>query len=95
MMDHLNSLNVVSTYAVSIVISTVSQVYLREIVSYSPEFCSSASYAILLHHLRQYPGPLLAKLTELFAGSHAFKKDLHLEILRCHERYGISMSHLV
>ncbi|KAI1397272.1 cytochrome P450 [Hypoxylon fuscum] len=74
-MDHLNSLNVVSTYAVSIVISTV-------------KFCSSASYAILLHHLRQYPGPLLAKLTELFAGSHAFKKDLHLEILRCHERYG-------
>ncbi|OTB05175.1 hypothetical protein M426DRAFT_140399 [Hypoxylon sp. CI-4A] len=72
-MDHLNSLNTTSSYAVSLIIFTL--------LFYT-------SYAILLHPLRQYPGPLLAKLTELFAGSHAIRKDLHLEILRCHEKYG-------
>ncbi|KAI1482304.1 cytochrome P450 [Daldinia eschscholtzii] len=72
-MEYFNFLNTVSAYAVSIVFSV---------------FLFYASYVILLHPLRQYPGPLLAKLTELFAGSHAFKKDLHLEILRCHEKYG-------
>ncbi|KAI4868247.1 cytochrome P450 [Hypoxylon rubiginosum] len=46
-----------------------------------------AIYAISIV-ISTYPGPLFAKLTELYAGSHAFKKDLHLEILRCHEKYG-------
>ncbi|OTB19780.1 hypothetical protein K445DRAFT_150069 [Daldinia sp. EC12] len=72
-MEYFNFPNTVSAYAVSIVFSA---------------FLFHASYAILLHPLRQYRGPLLSKLTELFAGSHAFKKDLHLEILRCHEKYG-------
>ncbi|CAJ2505668.1 Uu.00g130620.m01.CDS01 [Anthostomella pinea] len=47
-----------------------------------------ASYLILLHPLRKFPGPPLARVTDWFAGVHAFKKDLHLEILRTHDKYG-------
>ncbi|CAJ2503754.1 Uu.00g111480.m01.CDS01 [Anthostomella pinea] len=47
-----------------------------------------AGYLILLHPLRKFPGPPLARVTDWFAGLHAFKKDLHLEILRTHDKYG-------
>ncbi|KAI1120849.1 cytochrome P450 [Nemania abortiva] len=47
-----------------------------------------ASYLIFLHPLRKYPGPLLAKATDWFAGFHAFKKDLHLQIFEAHQKYG-------
>ncbi|KAI0902840.1 cytochrome P450 [Ustulina deusta] len=67
------SLNSVSIFSVSLVASSV---------------LLYASYLILLHPLRKYPGPLLAKLSDWFAGFHAFKKDLHLEIFQSHQKYG-------
>ncbi|KAJ8123117.1 hypothetical protein ONZ43_g857 [Nemania bipapillata] len=67
------SLNSVSIFFVSLVASSV---------------LLYASYLILLHPLRKYPGPLLAKVSDWFTGFHAFKKDLHLEIFQCHQKYG-------
>ena len=60
-------------------------------------FCSSALisllafvfYQLYLHPLAKYPGPLLGKITTLYAAYHAWKGDIHLDIWRCHERYGI------
>ncbi|CAJ2504137.1 Uu.00g115310.m01.CDS01 [Anthostomella pinea] len=45
-------------------------------------------YRLLLHPLRDYPGPFLAKLTGLHAGFYAVRRRLHLEIYRNHVQYG-------
>ncbi|KAI0828784.1 cytochrome P450 [Hypoxylon sp. FL0890] len=46
------------------------------------------SYQLLLHPLRSYPGPLLAKITNWYTGFFAIKRDLHIEIWRNHQKYG-------
>ncbi|KAI0862067.1 cytochrome P450 [Xylaria cubensis] len=51
-------------------------------------FVFYAVYQILLHPLHEYPGPFLAKLTELYAGYHSFSKTLHLMIHENHVKYG-------
>ncbi|KAH3956542.1 hypothetical protein HBI56_235830 [Parastagonospora nodorum] len=40
------------------------------------------------HPLSKYPGPLLARLTDLYAAYHAWKGDIHIDMWRQHERYG-------
>ncbi|KAF7196953.1 Cytochrome P450 monooxygenase [Pseudocercospora fuligena] len=45
-------------------------------------------YRLYLHPLAKYPGPFLAKITDLHQTYHALKGDRHLEFWRCHERYG-------
>lgn len=45
-------------------------------------------YRIYLHPLAKYPGPLLAKITDLYQTYHALKGDRHLEFCRIHEKYG-------
>ncbi|KAI0096736.1 cytochrome P450 [Nemania sp. FL0031] len=47
-----------------------------------------AIYLTLLHPLHNYPGPLLAKLTNWYAGSHVLGKDIHLTIYENHIKYG-------
>ncbi|PYH92912.1 putative cytochrome P450 [Aspergillus ellipticus CBS 707.79] len=45
-------------------------------------------YYIILHPLAQYPGLFLAKFTNLYAAYHAWTEDIHIDIYRCHQRYG-------
>jgi hypothetical protein len=45
-------------------------------------------YNVFFHPYAKYPGPLLAKVTDLYAGYHAWKGDIHLDMWRCHEIYG-------
>ncbi|TLD04774.1 uncharacterized protein PgNI_09074, partial [Pyricularia grisea] len=40
------------------------------------------------HPLAQYPGPLLARFTNLYAAYHAWRGTLHTDIYRCHQKYG-------
>lgn len=45
-------------------------------------------YRIYFHPLAKYPGPLLAKISDLYSTYHALRGDRHLEFWRCHEKYG-------
>ncbi|KJX96635.1 cytochrome P450 monooxygenase like protein [Zymoseptoria brevis] len=47
-----------------------------------------AVYRIWFHPLAKYPGPLLAKITDLHSTYHALKGNRHLEFWRNHEKYG-------
>ena len=46
------------------------------------------TYRIYFHPLAKYPGPLFAKVTDLYSTYHALRGDRHLEFWRCHEKYG-------
>lgn len=45
-------------------------------------------HRLFFHPLAKYPGPWLAKVSNLYAGYHAWKGDLHLDMWKCHEKYG-------
>ncbi|CAG8960726.1 hypothetical protein HYFRA_00002262 [Hymenoscyphus fraxineus] len=45
-------------------------------------------YRILLHPLRSYPGPLIAKITDGYAGWYALSRKLPLITYRDHLKYG-------
>lgn len=47
-------------------------------------------YRLTLHPYAKYPGPILAKLTSLRAAYYAHTGDMHLDIERCHQKYGES-----
>jgi hypothetical protein len=45
-------------------------------------------YNVSFHPYAKYPGPFLARFTDLYAGYHAWKGDIHLDMWRCHQVYG-------
>ncbi|OJJ42479.1 hypothetical protein ASPZODRAFT_170147 [Penicilliopsis zonata CBS 506.65] len=45
-------------------------------------------YRIWFHPLAKFPGPFLGKITNLYGGYYAWTGDLHLDMTRCHEKYG-------
>ncbi|KAI0599977.1 cytochrome P450 [Biscogniauxia sp. FL1348] len=46
------------------------------------------AYQRFLDPLRNYPGPLIAKLTNGYTGFFAIKRSLHIHIWEAHEKYG-------
>ncbi|KAI1119779.1 cytochrome P450 [Nemania abortiva] len=50
-------------------------------------------YRILLHPLRDYPGPLIAKISDWYGGFHALSMRLHLATYRDHKKYGNILRH--
>lgn len=46
------------------------------------------SYHLLLHPLRDIPGPFLSKFTVLHSGYATVQKRFHLAVFNAHERYG-------
>jgi hypothetical protein len=47
------------------------------------------AHTLYLHPLAKYPGPFLAKFTTFYAGYHAWKGDVHVDMWRCYEKYGM------
>lgn len=45
-------------------------------------------YRLFFHPLSSHPGPLLAKITDLYQLWHSYRGDRHLEFWRLHQRYG-------
>lgn len=51
-------------------------------------------YRLSLHPLSTYPGPLLAKLSDVYAGYFVLHQKLHLQTFKNHMKYGVySFSH--
>ncbi|KAF2490392.1 benzoate 4-monooxygenase cytochrome P450, partial [Lophium mytilinum] len=46
------------------------------------------AYRLWFHPLSKYPGPFWGSITNLHAAYHSWKGDLHLDMWRCHEKYG-------
>ncbi|KAI1207292.1 cytochrome P450 [Annulohypoxylon truncatum] len=46
------------------------------------------AYRLLFHPLRQYPGPLIAKISGFYGAFYAFRTTLHLRTWQDHVRYG-------
>ncbi|CEJ57899.1 hypothetical protein PMG11_06576 [Penicillium brasilianum] len=49
---------------------------------------ANAVYLVTFHPYAKYPGPFLAKFTKLYGAYHAVKGDLHLDMWKCHLKYG-------
>ncbi|KIW08650.1 uncharacterized protein PV09_00605 [Verruconis gallopava] len=62
----------------SLLVSGISFIYVLGVIV----------YRLTLHPLAKYPGPFLAKITDVYLAYHAWKGDRHLEFYRCHEKYG-------
>lgn len=45
-------------------------------------------YRIFFHPFARYPGPWLAKVSNLYAAYHAWLGDVHIDMWRCHQQYG-------
>ncbi|RAL06656.1 cytochrome P450, partial [Aspergillus homomorphus CBS 101889] len=45
-------------------------------------------YRLFFHPYAKYPGPFLAKLTNYYAVYHSWKGNQHVDMWRCHEKYG-------
>ncbi|OTA62649.1 cytochrome P450 [Hypoxylon sp. EC38] len=51
-------------------------------------FCLVLGYRLLLHPLKNFPGPLIARLSDFYGTFFAIRRDLHLVTLRDHQKYG-------
>jgi hypothetical protein len=45
-------------------------------------------YRLTFHLYAKYPGPFLGKVTTLRAVYYAYTGDMHLDMERCHQKYG-------
>lgn len=54
----------------------------------NPKVLSLIAYRLFFHPLRNYPGPLLAKVSDLYPGFYALSMRLHLATYQDQKRYG-------
>ncbi|KAF2235167.1 benzoate 4-monooxygenase cytochrome P450 [Viridothelium virens] len=52
------------------------------------ELVSLLYQRLYYHPLAKYPGPFLAKLTDLYAAYYAYTGDLHIKMKEAHDQYG-------
>ena len=93
--NRFGSIKVGETHLVSIIDATFSWIATRVSLLACAAFILGFVYVLGLcvynlwfHPLAKYPGPFLAKITNLYGGYHAYKGDLHIDMSRCHEKYG-------
>lgn len=48
----------------------------------------TCAYRIWFHPLSKYPGPVLAKVSNIYSAYYAWTGDIHIDMWRCHEKYG-------
>lgn len=63
-------------------------------------FCISYLTVVIIYYLEYhpyagYPGPFWARISPLHALLHAYRGDLHLDVTRCHEKYGMPQNPFV
>ncbi|KAK2758198.1 hypothetical protein FQN54_004042 [Arachnomyces sp. PD_36] len=75
---------ILATTLISLVPVTVGLVLIIGVISI-PLYCI---YEIFFHPFAGYPGPPLAKLTALRGTYHVWRGDVHLDMWRCHQKYG-------
>jgi hypothetical protein len=46
-------------------------------------------YNLCFHPYSRYPGPFFARICPFYSLWHAYYGDLHIDVLRCHEKYGV------
>jgi hypothetical protein len=57
-----------------------------------PKIVAIFIYQVAFHPFARYPGPFWGKFTNLYALYHSYHEDTHIDILRCHEKYGMHTS---
>lgn len=57
-------------------------------VTDKPQIIAVIIYRLTFHPLARYPGPFLAKITDLHLAYYAYKGSRHLEFQRAHVKYG-------
>ncbi|KAI1273439.1 cytochrome P450 [Xylaria sp. FL0933] len=77
-MDFLNMLRYIGIYGIAVFVTSIIAVL---------------NYRLLLHPLRVFPGPLVAKISDAYNGYFAFTKRLHLTVTKDHATYGPVMRH--
>ena len=45
---------------------------------------------VYFHPLKGVPGPLLAKVSDAYSAYYSYRGDMHLDVQRCHRKYGSS-----
>lgn len=58
-----------------------------------PKYLFLIAYRLLLHPLKDYPGPLVAKFSDWYGGFYALLMRLHLVTHQDHKRYGPIVRH--
>ncbi|KAI0537479.1 benzoate 4-monooxygenase cytochrome P450 [Xylaria digitata] len=77
-MDYFDGIFTVTKYATLLVI---------------PYYLLVSTYRLLLHPLRSYPGPMLAKVSDIYSGFYSLKQSLHLKTIEDHQKYGCVIRH--
>ncbi|KAH8723182.1 benzoate 4-monooxygenase cytochrome P450 [Phaeosphaeriaceae sp. PMI808] len=67
---------------------TLTALFIFPLVVLAIALLSYVIYQVKFHPLAKYPGPFLGKLTNAYAAYHAWKQDIHVDMWRCHQKYG-------